>query len=48
MNGRIMITLLLALAHPEINVVSHIADEERRQIAIVATRGLVDNIVFQS
>ena len=42
------LSLLLALTHPETTVVSHMADEERRQIAIVATRGLVDNIVFQS
>ena len=42
------LSFLLALSHPEVTVISHIADEERRQIAIVATRGMVDNIIFQS
>ena len=41
------LSFLLALAHPEVTVISHIADEERRQIAIVATKGIVDNIVFK-
>jgi hypothetical protein len=42
------LSLLLALSHPEVTVVSHIADEERRQIALVASKGIVDNIIFQS
>lgn len=42
------LSLLLALSHPEISVVSHIADEERRQIAIVACKGIADNIIFHS
>ena len=42
------LSFLLALTHPEVTVISHIPDEERRQIAVVATRGIVDNIVFQS
>ena len=42
------LSLLLALAHPEINVVSHIADEERRQIAIVAAKNIANNITFQN
>lgn len=42
------LSLLLALSHPDVNVVSHIADEERRQIAVVAARGMADNVIFQS
>ena len=42
------LSLLLALSHPGVTVVSHIADEERRQIAIVAAQGLVDNVRFQN
>ena len=42
------LALLLALSHPEITVVAHIADEERRQIATVACKGIVDNIIIQS
>ena len=42
------LSLLLALSHPEVTVVSHISDEGRRQIAIVAAKGMVDNIIFQS
>ena len=42
------LSILLALSHPDVNVVSHIADEERRQIAVVAARGMVDNVIFQS
>ena len=42
------LSLLLALSHPEITVVSHIADEERRQVATVAAKGLADNIIFQN
>ena len=42
------LSLLLALSHPEITVVSHIADEERRQIALVASKDIADNIIFQS
>jgi predicted exporter len=42
------LSLLLALSHPEVTVVSHISDEERRQIAVVAAQGIAENIVFQS
>ena len=42
------LSLLLALSHPDVTVVAHIPDEERRQIAVVAAKGLADNIVFQS
>ena len=42
------LALLLALSHPGVTVVSHIPDEERRQIAIVAANDLVNNIIFQS
>jgi len=42
------LSILLALSHPEITIVSRISDEERRQIATVAAKGFVDNIVFQS
>ena len=42
------LSLLLALSHPEVTVVSHIADEERRQIAVVAAQGMADNIIIQS
>ncbi|MBO4842224.1 MAG: MMPL family transporter [Bacteroidales bacterium] len=42
------LSFLLALSHPDITVVSHISDEERRQIALVATQGMVDNIIIQS
>ena len=42
------LSLLLALSHPEITVITHMPDEERRQIAIVAAKGIADNIVFKS
>lgn len=42
------LSLLLALSHPDVTVVSHIADEERRQIALVASKDIADNIIFQS
>ena len=42
------LSLLLALSHPDVTVVSHIADEERRQIALVASKDITDNIIFQS
>lgn len=42
------LSLLLALSHPETTVVSHISDPERRQIAVVAAKDFVDNIVFKS
>ena len=42
------LSLLLALSHPEVTVVSHIADEERRQIAVIAAQGMADNIIIQS
>ena len=42
------LSLLLALSHPGITVVSHISDEERRQIARVAANGIVENITFQT
>ena len=42
------LSLLLALSHPDITVISHIPDEERRQIALVAAKGMVDNIMIQN
>lgn len=42
------LSFLLALAHPEVTVVAHLSDEERRQIAIVAAKGIVENIVFKN
>ena len=41
------LSLLSALSHPDVIIISHIADEERRRIAIIAAKGFVNNIVFQ-
>ena len=41
------LSILLALTHPGVKVVSHIADEERRRIAQVAADGFVGNVRFE-
>ena len=42
----ILLSILLALSHPEGKVIAHIPDEERRRIAQIAADGFVNNIVF--
>lgn len=41
------LSLLSALSHPDVIIISHIADEERRRIAMIAAKGVVNNIEFQ-
>ena len=40
------LAILLAFLHPEIQVIAHIPDEERRRIAVHAADGFVENIKF--
>lgn len=42
------LSLLLALSHKDLKVVAHIADDERRNIAEVAARGLADNVEYKN
>ena len=41
-----LLSILLALIHPDGKVIAHIPDEERRRIAQIAADGFVNNIVF--
>ena len=41
------ISILFARTHPEIRVISHIKDDERKIIAMIAAEGFVDNIEFK-
>lgn len=41
------LALLLALSHPEVKVNAHISDEDHRRIALIAAKGLVNNIDFK-
>jgi len=41
------LSILFARTHPEVRVISHIKDDDRKQIAMVAAMGLVDNIEFK-
>ncbi len=41
------LSLLLALSHPQVRIVSHIADEERRRIASIAALDCAENIEYQ-
>jgi len=41
------LSILFARTHPEIRVISHIKDDERKLIAMIAADGFVDNIEFK-
>ena len=42
------LAILLALSHPGIKIIARVEDDERRRIAEIAAKGLVDTIEFQS
>ena len=39
-------SILIALTHPDVKVVAHIEDEDRRSIAAIAAKDFVNNIEF--